>query len=236
MRSLLLILVGLAAAVHATDIPLTVEESGSKDVDALVVQLVSTRPAPHPSGYSLTTADEDMAMPYMTAGVSNAMAKLKAMGTSIFPALVIHLRDDRYSFSDISAAWDNLTVGNAVLDVLSDNHYMFCGYKARQTPSGYAGILSFDDYLKAREPVKWAAWAKSKNRLEIQLDFIDWCVAREQERGFVDEAQRKALLKTYAEARETVRKQYSEPGGAANRGRPAASETNRTSAAAGPGG
>jgi hypothetical protein len=106
---------------------------------------------------------------------------------------------------------------------------MFSGYKARKTPSGYAGYLSFKDYLKAREPVKWAAWAKSKSRLDIQLDFIDWCVVREQERGFVDEAQRKKLLDRYAEARETVRKEYAEPGGPAEGSQPIRSEINRMS-------
>jgi hypothetical protein len=232
MSILLLLLLGLAVGVQGAEIPATVEESGSKAIDALVVQLVSARPPPHPSGYSLLTAGEDVAMPYMTARVSNAIAKLKAMGTAIFPALVMHLKDDRYSFSDISAAWDNLTVGDAVLEVLSDNHYMFSGYKARQTSSGFAGFLSFNDYLKARGPVKWAAWAKNKSRLDIQLDFIHWCVVKEQERGFIDEAQRKKVLNIYAEARETVRKQYSEPDGAANRGQPIPSDTNRTSAAA----
>ena len=233
MRALILVFLGVAVRAQAAEIPLTVEESGSKEVDALVVQLVSTRPPPRPSGYSLLTADEDMAMPYMTAQVSNALVKLKAMGTAVFPELIKHLKDDRYSFSDISASWDNLTVGDAVLEVLSDNHYMFSGYKARKTPSGYAGFLSFKDYLDAREPTNWAAWARSKNRLEIQIDFIDWCVGKEREHGFIDEAQRKKVLRVYEDARETVRKRYSEPGGAANGSQPIRSETNRTSSAAG---
>lgn len=238
MHTLVLVLLGaaLSMGVLAADIPLTVEDSGSKEVDELVLQLVSTRPAPHPDGYWGMTAEEDMAVPYMTAQVSNALVRLKAMGPVIFPALVKHLRDDRYSFSDISAAWDNLTVGDAVVEVLSDGHEMYSGYKARKTPSGSAVYLSFRDYLRAQAPEKWAAWAKDKTRLEIQLGFIDWCVLQEKQRGFVDEAQRKHLLSRYEEARKEVRRQYSEPGGPANRSRPVGSETNRTPPAAGSGG
>ena len=237
MRGIFLILVGSAISIQAfaADIALGGKNSGSKDVDALVLQLVSTRPAPHPSGYWLMTLEEEMAVPYMTPQVSNAIATLKMMGTTIFPALVKHLVDDRYSFSTIVAAWDNCTVGDAVLEVLSDGHQMFSGYKSRKTPSGSAVYLSFRAYLRDREPEKLAAWAKDRNRLEIQLDFIDWCVAKEEKRGFIDEAQRKHLIERYAEAREQVRNEYSEPSGAANRSQPVRSETNRTPAAAGSG-
>ena len=232
MRTLAFILLSSALPLLALDLPLTVEDSGSKEVDALVLQLVSARPAPHPSGYTEMTAEEDMAVPYMTSQASNAIAKLKAMGTTAFPALIKHLRDDRYSYSTIVACWDNRTVGDAVLDVLSDGHYMVSGYKVRKTPSGSAPYLSFKDYLDTRELENWASWAKSKTRLSIQLGFIDWCVSKEQERGFTDEAQRKEVLASYAQAREEARKQYSEPGGAANGRQPVRSETNRTSSAA----
>jgi len=237
MHTLLPFLLGvvLSMQVSAADIPAAVEDSGFKEVDKLVLQLVSTRPAPYFSGYSATTAKEDGAVPYMTSQVSNALVSLKAMGPAIFPALVKHLRDDRYSFSDISAAWDNLSVGDAVVEILSDGHEMFSGYKARKTPSGSAVYLSFRNYLNAQEPEKWADRAKSKTRLEIQFDFIDWCVLKEKERGFLDEAQRKHILDRYDEAREQVRKQYSEPAGAANRSQPVRSGTNQPSAAAGSG-
>lgn len=238
MRIIVLTLFASALWLRASgsEIPLAVEGSGSKKVDALVLQLVSMRPAPHPSGYTGMTVEEDMALPYMTPQVGAAILNLKRMGTVIFPDLVKHLRDDRYSFSDVSACWANLTVGDAVLDVLSDGHYMIPGYKFRHTPSGSVVYLSFKDYLDARNPEKWAEWAKTKSRFQIQMDFIDWCVSKEQERGFTDEVQRKGVLARYAQAREEARKQYSEPGGAANRGQPVSSETNRTSATAGPGG
>jgi hypothetical protein len=199
---------------QAGDVQMAVWDSGAKEVDVLVLQLVSERPAPFPSGYYLPAID--MApQPFITLQVSNAMAKLTKMGPRIFPALVKHLRDDRYSYSDISAAWDNNTVGDAVTDILSDEHYMFGGYKAREVPTGYSGKyggrdLSFNDYLDDRGAELWAEWAKSKSRLEIQMDFIDWCIAKENERGFVDEAQKKKILGIYEANRQRVKKEYSE--------------------------
>jgi len=192
------------------DVPIQVKDSGSKTVDALVVKLVSERPAPFPSAYSgLEIVKREFFSGYMTIQVSNSIASLKQMGPSIFPALMKHLYDDRYSYSMILAVWNNETVGDAVVEVLCDGHHMYSGYKWRDTPSGSVGYLSFPDYLKAKEPKKWAEWARDKTKLEIQLDFIDWCVAKEEERGFVDEAQKKKLLDTYQQAREKVKKEYS---------------------------
>ena len=114
------------------------------------------------------------------------MKNLKQLGPPAFPALVKHLGDDRYSYSDVLAAWLNHGVGDAVVEVLDDGHYMYSGYKFRETPSHSGGAyLSFDGYLRARGPEAWAEWAKSKSRLEVQMDFIDWCILKENERGYV---------------------------------------------------
>ena len=149
-----------------------------------------------------------MSMPYMTAQVSNAMTELKKMGPPIAPALVKHLNDDRYSFSDIVAAWVNYNVGHAVIEILCDGHYMYGGYKFRKTPSGSAVYLSFENYLLAKDPVKWAEWAKTRTQLEIQNDFIDWCVKKEHERGFVDAAQEREVLGAYEQGRKEAQKDY----------------------------
>lgn len=55
MRPLMsvVVLLGFGLASWADESPVTVEDSGSKDVDALVAQLVSRRPARYPSGYWL---------------------------------------------------------------------------------------------------------------------------------------------------------------------------------------
>ena len=146
-------------------------------------------------------------MPYMTAEVSNALVVLKRAGPRIYPALVKHLYDDRYSYSGILQAWINLSVGYAIGDVLSDGHSTYCGY--RKTPSGFSDNVSFREYLRKKGPEKWADWAKNKSKLEIQNDFIDWCISKEKELGFVDDAQQKEILGIYQKAKERVQKEYS---------------------------
>jgi len=216
--------------------PVSVEESGSEQVDALVRQLVSKRPAPYRSGYSDPPTAIVFANRYCTPEVESAIKSLKELGPAVFPALVKHLGDDRYCYSDVWAAWLNHDVGDAVVEVLGDGHYTHSGYKSRKTLSGLGGAyLSFDDYLKARGAEPWAEWAKNKSRLDIQMDFIDWCITKENELGFVDEAQRKQILGNYEAARQRVSKEYSEQIRPANGSQLIHSETNRTSPAAGPG-
>jgi hypothetical protein len=196
--------------------PVAVEESGNEKVDALVRQLVSKRPAPFRSGYSDPAEAVVMANRYSTPEVESAIKSLKEMGPKVFPALVKHLGDDRYSYSGVVAAWDNYNVGDAVVEVLDDGHYGYSGYKYRKTPShSDGGYLSFDLYLRARRAEEWAEWAKTKSRLEIQMDFIDWCIVKENERGYIDEAQKKEVLEQYESARQEVKKEYSKPDGAA---------------------
>jgi hypothetical protein len=206
---LVLALLACALASRGAELTLSVENSGSKEVDALVLQLVSSRPAPYPSNSSQYPDQQIFQGPCMTAEVSRAMARLTAMGPRIFPALIKHLNDDRYSFSIIVASWNNLTVGDAVETVLSDDHFMFSGYKIRHTPKGVFVYPNFHNYLKARNPEKWAAWAQDKTRTDIMMDFIDWCVEQEKEQGFQNDFERDALLKRYEEARAKVKAEYS---------------------------
>ena len=214
--------------------PVSVEASGDEKVDALVRQLVSKRPAPYPSGYWDAPEAVVFANRYSTPEVEAAIKSLKAMGPAVFPALVKHLGDDRYSYSFVSAAWLNQRVGDAVAEVLDDGHYMYSGYKSRDTPSHAGGMyLSFDAYLRARGAEAWAEWAKSKSRLEIQLDFIDWCIVQENERGYVDEAQKKQVLETYEAARQEVKKEYSKNDAPTNGSQPTRLETNQTPLGAG---
>lgn len=198
----------LAGSLSAAELPLTVEDSGSREIETLVRQLISERPAPYPTGYSDLPNEAVVAAPYRTARVTAAMLQLKALGTRIFPVLVKHLGDDRYSFSDVSAAWINHSVGDAVVEVLSDGHLTHSGYKFRRSPSGQVIYLSFHDYLQAREPERWAEWARSRRQLEIQNDFIDWSLEQERARGFADEPQRRKVLEFYQQARAEVQRLY----------------------------
>ncbi len=214
--------------------PVSVEASGNEHVDALVCKLVSQRPAPFRSGYSDPPVAVVFADRYSTPEVAAAIKSLKQMGPAIFPALVKHLGDDRYSYSEVVNAWDNCRVGDAVVEILDDGHYMHSGYLFRHVPSDSGGgYLSFGDYLHARGAEAWAEWAKSKSRLEIQMDFIDWCIAKENERGYTDAAQKKTILGNYETARQRVMKEYSGQGGPTNGSQPIHSETNQTPSPAG---
>lgn len=194
-----------------------VEASGSEKVDALVRQLVSQRPAPYRSGYSDPPVAVVFATRYCTPEVDTAFKYLRELGPAAFPSLVKHLGDDRYSYSDVGEAWENHRVGDAIVEILDDGYYMHSGYKWRKTPSGSGGrYISFDDYLMAKGAEAWAEWAKSRSRLEIQIDFIDWCISKENERGFVDETQKKQIIQIYESARGRVKKEYSEQKGTAN--------------------
>jgi len=220
--------------IPAAGYPVSVEVSGSEKVDVLVRQLVSQRPAPYRSGYADPPEAVVFANRYCTPEVEAAIKSLKEMGPAEFPALVKHLRDDRYCYSDVWAAWLNHNVGDAVVEVLDDGHYMYGGYKTRETPSGSGGgYLSFDDYLDARGAEAWAEWAKSKSRLEIQIDFIDWCIVKENARGYIDEVQKKQILEHYEAERQRVRKENSGQNGPANGSQPVSSETNRAPSADG---
>ena len=218
--------------IPASGYPVSVEESGSARVDAIVCQLVSKRPAPYRSGSSEPPDAVVIANRYMAPEVEAALESLRGMGTTVFPALVKHLGDDRYSYSGVVAAWVNYDVGDAIVEVLCDGHYMHSGYKFRKTPSGGSPYLSFDEYLKAKGAEAWAEWAKTKTRLDIQLDFINWCLVREDERGYVDETQKKRIHGTYEEARQQVRTKYSSKSSSKLESQPSYSETNRTTSGA----
>jgi hypothetical protein len=198
-----------------SELALKVENSGSAAVDGLVARLVSKRPAPFYSGYSPWSPSEMLMTgdgTYRTSEVRAAANELKKMGPGAFPYLVKHLNDDRYSYSFVSAAWLNAKVGQAVLDTLSDGHYMHSGYKSRRTSLTTSALyLSFRDYIDAKGVKPWADWAAKQDRLAIQMDFIDWCEAEEEKRGFIDDAQHRSVLKVYEDARARVRAEYAKP-------------------------
>lgn len=62
----------------------------------------------------------------------------------------------------------------------------------------------FSDFIEARGGLeKWVASVAALTRVRIDLQFLDWCVRLEMERGFIDDEQRKWVLECYeAEKRE----------------------------------
>lgn len=81
-------------------------------------------------------------------------------------------------------AWYDQTVGGVVMDILSESlsDITWPGYIMRDTPTAPVTAPNFYDYFRDKGPAKWAEWAKNKTRVEIQMNFIDWCIAREQRR------------------------------------------------------
>jgi hypothetical protein len=191
---------------NASDLPVVVEDSGAKQVDLLVAQLVSTRSAPYPTGYGEDPAPSGEYVlgggSYITPQVETAMQKLAKEGPAIFPWLIKHMQDDRYSYSYWCNSWINASVGDAIIDLLSDGHSMYGG--SLKSPT-------FHDYIYSKDREKWAEWAKNKTQLEIQMDFIDWCIAQEEKTSLTAE-QRKRIVARYEDARLRVRKEYSEKG------------------------
>jgi len=177
-------------------------------IHALVDRLAARKPPPHATGYH----GIDMSMGNTEADVAGALKELKQLGPRIFPMLVAYRGDNRYSYSGGYAAWHNHDVGFAVVQVLCGGEYMHSGYKWRDVPGSDRGVgyLSFEDYLDANGWKVWAEWASTKSRLEIQMDFIDWCLAEEAKRGYVDEAQEQSVLESYKRGRAYVKKKYSE--------------------------
>ena len=175
----LLAMIAFARPSVANNLPLVVvEDSGDPKVDDLVVQLISKQPAPCPTGYRNEAGD----IHSDASEIDAAMKKLIQTRPTIFPALVTHLDDDRYSYSSSFGTWVNWTVGHAVAVILSQDAVCPYQYKSRPTPTGPAECLIFHDYLRDRDPQKWAEWAKNKTRPDIRNDFLQWCLATEKAR------------------------------------------------------
>lgn len=192
------------------DVSLVVAESGSPAIDQLVLGLVSRRPAPLPMGGFLPGGAEDRMLNASgrcaTAGVEAAFQKLKALAPRDYPFLLKHAHDDRYSFSVIGphgsptmSGWMNRSVGGAIDQVLCNEMEWVGGYKTREAPGGNGGPPPrFSDFIEARGGLeKWVASVAALTRVQIDLQFLDWCVRLETERGFIDDEQRKWVLERY---------------------------------------
>lgn len=213
-----LLLLFLSPVVRSEEqvLPIVVADSGSKAVDELVAKLVSRRPAPWrtdsevPEGWGRGFAASGR---YATAEVEAAIQKLQELGPSIFPHLLKHLDDDRYSYSDepfISgmrgSGWMNHTVGEAVDLVLTNDLSWVSGYKLRESADGKAHTpLFIEDYIKTRGGLEaWVAAVKDRSRVEVFTEFIDWCVAEEKKRGFLDKEDEERVLEVYLEKRKEI--------------------------------
>lgn len=178
-----------------------VANSGVKEVDAAVAMLVSRKPAPLRTG-DHSERIEDFPDGFATREVADARLKISALAYEQLPALLVHLDDDRYSYSYISAAWYNETVGGTIMGILESELGVPLMQKAgvRECENGLFKQPRLQDYLHLIELSDWPRFIKSKNQREFRRDFIRWCVDREREAGFKDRKQELYVLRYYQEA------------------------------------
>ena len=212
----LTVVLNLMVSGFGQEMKLQVADSGSKEVDQLVLQLVSRRPAPLPVVGVKVPREFEMAtlgggLPngrYQTKEVTTAVRKLTELGPKVFPYLIKHLHDDRYCFStrlpsaSPDGGWINCSVGEAVHDILREDCEGF--YKVRDGKSGKLLCPpNFYEFIESAGGMeKWAAKAANQTRSQIEIGFIDWCMKIERERGFVDDAQEKEFMDRYQQQRE----------------------------------
>jgi hypothetical protein len=205
------IMIAVSPALSAEgDVSLVVAKSGSPAIDQLVLGLVSRRPAPLPMGGFLPGGAEDRMLNASgrcaTVEVEAAFQKLKAFAPRDYANLLKHAYDDRYSFSVIAphasptmSGWMNHSVGQAIDRIFSNEMEWVGGYKTREAPGGNGGPPpQFSDFIDARGgDEKWVASVAALTRVQIDLQFLDWCVRLETDRGFIDDEQRKWVLERY---------------------------------------
>lgn len=203
----------LAQPLSADDLPIMVVESGSREVDALVAQLVSRRPHPFPPSGPITDQfrKENRMSPllgkYITKEVAEAIVKLERLGPAASPYLLSHLGDERYSYSttlpsmvgDDFSGWIVVTVGDVAREVITGGFESCWLYKCRAGPN-HVDFPSpqFHDYLEAQGGLnQWVAANSKKSKAEVFNQFIDWSIAIEKARGFPTRDDEKQLLKRY---------------------------------------
>jgi hypothetical protein len=173
-------------------------------VDALVEQLVSPDPPKHPDLYNPRPwAANEAGVIVVETGihprVNEARERLVAMGTDIYPELAEHIDDDRYSYSFVSAAWLNQTVGDMIARIMADGIEPHVGsYKSRENPKGNNYPPSFDQMVREGYGYRrYAFHAKERSKPELQREYVRWHIARERDNGFIDKKQEQLIIGDY---------------------------------------
>jgi hypothetical protein len=105
------------------------------------------------------------------------------MGTPIFPQLVKHLDDKRYSYSFCYAAWVDHPVGYAVQEIMADvvgEGFRPYGYKWRQNANGGNGQPSFGQMMREIGAEKYADHAKGITTKQAQKEYVQWYLEKEK--------------------------------------------------------
>jgi hypothetical protein len=202
LRSLPLVLclmLGCSCAALRRD---CVEQVDPGQVSHLVEQLVSPIGPPGPEITDYNGGKEDMKKleaslkalfeGYEHPQVARARAKLVSMGTPIFPELVKHLHDKRYSYSFCYAQWVNHSVGDTVSHIMAEvvrGRFSPYGYKWRENARSSNGQPNFGQMLRELGAESYAEHVKGMTRNEVEKEYVQWYLQKEKSYGFVDEKQ-----------------------------------------------
>jgi hypothetical protein len=168
-------------------------------VSQLIEQLVSPVPPKHPTGEWGDLTIEDTFNGYIHPQVEKAREHLVGMGTKIYPALAGHLSDDRYSFSTVSAAWVNHSVGQMITRIMAEGIEPHVGsYKSRQNPNGHNGPPSFVQMVNELGGFDtYASQAIGRSKEALQKEYVEWHVTKERNYGFIDHEQEQKIISEF---------------------------------------
>jgi hypothetical protein len=134
---------------------------------------------------------------WMDPQVAKARDRLISMGTPIFPELVKHLDDKRYSYSFCSAAWVDYSVGTTVGEIMAEvvgGRLRPYGYKWRQNAHGSNGQPSFDKMMREIGAEQYADRVKNITMKEAEKEYVHWYMEKEKGYGFINPQQEQKIL------------------------------------------
>jgi hypothetical protein len=129
--------------------------------------------------------------------VANAREKLISMGTPIFPELVKHLDDKRYSYSFCYAAWVDNPVGYTVEQLMAavvGGKFRPYGYKSRDNSNGSNVQPGFGQMMREIGAGKYAEHAAAITRNRAEKEYVQWYMEKEKAHGFKSKQQEQHIL------------------------------------------
>jgi hypothetical protein len=133
----------------------------------------------------------------MAPQVAQARAKLVSLGTPIFPELVKHLNDKRYSFSFCSAAWVDFPVGYAVQGIMAqvvEEGFRPYSYKFRESSKGSNLQPDFGEMMREIGAEKYADHVKDTTTRQVRREYVQWYLEKEKSHGFKDKKQEQDIV------------------------------------------
>jgi hypothetical protein len=134
---------------------------------------------------------------YMHPTVRDALDVIDQATPDQFSLFIPYFNDQSYSYSLIYAAWNNISVGEALINSITNRcgaGTVKNGYKSRETPKGYVNQPSFIEMIYEVGQQKWAAQQSGKSIADIRAEYAVWYRAQEEALGFISEKQRREIF------------------------------------------